>query len=67
MFQMLGVFAEFERAMTRERVKVGLERTRAQGKTLGRPTISVTTDAAIRHHTRRWIGHRTADQGGNVA
>ena len=47
MFQM-GVFAEFERAMIRERVKAGLERARAQGKTLGRPTISASTDAAIR-------------------
>ena len=39
MFQMCGVFAEFERAiaMIRERVKAGLERARAQGKTLGRP------------------------------
>jgi hypothetical protein len=43
-----GVFAEFERAMIRERVKAGLERARAQGKTRGRPTISTATDAAIR-------------------
>ena len=28
MFQMMGVFAEFERAMTRERVKSGLARAR---------------------------------------
>ena len=48
MFQMMGVFAEFERAMIRERVKAGLERARAQGKALGRPTISAATDAAIR-------------------
>jgi hypothetical protein len=48
MFQMMGVFAEFERAMIRERVKASLERARAQGKMLGRPTISTATDAAIR-------------------
>lgn len=36
LFQMMGVFAEFERAMIRERVRAGLERARAQGKTLGR-------------------------------
>jgi DNA invertase Pin-like site-specific DNA recombinase len=48
MFQMIGVFAEFERAMIRERVKAGLERARAQGKTLGRPTISTATETAIR-------------------
>jgi DNA invertase Pin-like site-specific DNA recombinase len=48
MFQMMGAFAEFERAMMRERVKLVLERTRAQGKTLGRPTISATTRSARR-------------------
>jgi hypothetical protein len=30
------------------RVKAGLERARAEGKTLGRPTITASTDAAIR-------------------
>jgi DNA invertase Pin-like site-specific DNA recombinase len=48
LFQMLGVFAEFERAMIRERVKAGLDRARAQGKTLGRPTIDAKTAAAIK-------------------
>lgn len=42
MFGMLGVFAEFERAMIQERVKSGLDRARASGKRLGRP--SVVTD-----------------------
>src|SRR4051794_32185243 len=37
MFQMLGVFAEFERAIIVERVKAGLSRARSQGKRLGRP------------------------------
>ena len=31
MFQMCGVFAEFEQAMIQERVKAGLERARSQG------------------------------------
>jgi len=31
MYQMLGVFAEFERAMIRERVLAGLARARADG------------------------------------
>ena len=39
MFQMLGVFAEFERSMIQERVKAGLARARAEGKTLGRPRV----------------------------
>ena len=37
LFQMLGVFSEFERAMIRERVLAGLARAKAEGKTLGRP------------------------------
>ena len=45
MFQMMGVFAEFERSMIRERVMVGLARARADGKRLGRPA-TVTDDAA---------------------
>ncbi len=36
LFQMMGVFAEFERTLIRERVRSGLERARAQGKILGR-------------------------------
>jgi DNA invertase Pin-like site-specific DNA recombinase len=39
MFQMLGVFAEFERAMIRERVMAGLARARADGKKLGRRPV----------------------------
>ena len=39
MFQMCGVFAEFERAMIAERVKAGLKRARGQGKRLGRPPV----------------------------
>ena len=35
LFQMMGVFAEFERAMIRERVRSGLERAKAQGTVLG--------------------------------
>ena len=48
LFQMMGVFAEFERAMIRERVKSGLERAKAQGKTLGRGPIDAKKEAAIR-------------------
>ena len=37
MFQMLGVFAEFERSMIVARVHAGLKRARKEGKRLGRP------------------------------
>jgi DNA invertase Pin-like site-specific DNA recombinase len=39
MFQMMGVFAEFERAMIQERVRAGLARAKAEGIRLGRPKI----------------------------
>jgi DNA invertase Pin-like site-specific DNA recombinase len=41
MFQMMGVFAEFERSMIHERVMAGLARAKAEGKRSGRrPTVS---------------------------
>ena len=45
MFQMCGVFAEFERAMISERVKAGLARSKAEGKTLGRPKVKANVEA----------------------
>ena len=45
---MMGVFAEFEREMIRERVNAGLARAKAQGKRLGRPPISSKVERAIR-------------------
>ncbi len=47
LFQMMGVFAEFERAMIRERVMAGLARARKQGKRLGRPKVPAKTERAI--------------------
>ncbi len=38
LFQVVGAIAEFERSLIRERVVLGLERARKQGKRLGRPT-----------------------------
>ena len=48
MFQMLGVFAEFERSMIRERVRAGLARAKGEGKRLGRPPIPAKLESAIR-------------------
>lgn len=47
MFQMMGVFAEFERAMIQERVKSGLARAKADGKTLGRPKVDQGTELKV--------------------
>src|SRR5258708_15478939 len=40
LFQMMGVFAEFERSMIQERVRAGLRRAKDEGKKLGRPRIA---------------------------
>jgi DNA invertase Pin-like site-specific DNA recombinase len=48
MFQMLGVFSEFERAMIVDRVKAGMRRAKAQGKAIGRPMISRAIEERIR-------------------
>jgi DNA invertase Pin-like site-specific DNA recombinase len=46
MFQ-LGVFAEFERGIIRERVNAGLARAREKGVTLGRPRIDPDLEKRI--------------------
>lgn len=56
MFQMCGVFAEFEQAMIQERVKAGLERARNQGKTLGRPRTSTAVEQQIREARQQGKG-----------
>ena len=52
MFQMLGVFAEFERSMILQRVRAGIAKARAQGtrsgKAIGRPKVSDDKISAIR-------------------
>jgi len=47
LFQMMGVFAEFERAMIQERVRAGLRRAKAEGKQLGRPRIAPALEERI--------------------
>lgn len=47
MFQMLGVFSEFERALIRERVLAGLARARANGQRLGRPSMPKERHEAV--------------------
>ena len=47
MFQMMGVFAEFERSMIQERVRAGLRRAKDEGKQLGRPRIAADLEKRI--------------------
>jgi hypothetical protein len=42
------LFAEFERAMIQERVRVGLARAKSEGKRLGRPRIAPELEERIR-------------------
>ncbi len=58
LFQMVGVFAEFERAMIVERVHAGLKRAKAQGKILGRPRVDQATEKAILRELAKGTGIR---------
>jgi DNA invertase Pin-like site-specific DNA recombinase len=52
LFQMLGVFSEFERAIIVERVNAGIARAKVcgtkSGRPIGRPPLAAERDAAIR-------------------
>ena len=77
MFQMMGVFAEFERSMIHERVMAGLARARAEGTRLGRPATVADDAAKVRndparpalrarasgplHVSREWVSGRFRD------
>jgi DNA invertase Pin-like site-specific DNA recombinase len=71
LFQMLGVFAEFERALIVERVNAGLARARAKGRTLGRPRTAPAVEARIRKLAAQGMGKlkiaRTLGVGVSVA
>lgn len=58
MFQMLDVFAEFERGIIRERVNAGLARARANGTKLGRrrETLYFCPFAPISVNFDRYLG-----------
>lgn len=59
MMQMVGAFAEFERAMLKERTKVGLDAARLDGRIGGRrPKLSSQQQAEIRKMVFK--GERTA-------
>ena len=58
LFQMLSVFAEFEREMIRERVVAGLERTKSKGTRLGRPKLDYSVRRKIEIAMRKGKGIR---------
>ena len=55
-FTVIGAVAELERSLIRERVLMGLQRARKEGKTLGRPRVDVDARrvARLRAHGHSW-------------
>jgi DNA invertase Pin-like site-specific DNA recombinase len=62
LFQMAGVFAEFERSLIQERVRAGLRRAKRHGtkscKPIGRPRVTVETEVNIRRLRRQGYSYR---------
>ena len=61
LFQMMGVFAEFERAMITDRIRAGVARVKAtgvtkSGKPTGRPRTDAATEQAIRDQLAQGVG-----------
>ena len=70
LFQMLGVFAEFERSIIQERIRAGITRARQKGtksgKPFGRPRISAHKEAKVRALLAAGNGIRKAARLGGV-
>ena len=69
LFQMMGVFAQFERRIIVERVKSGMERAKQHGtksgNAIGRPSVSIEVEAQIRELRATGMGIvKTAKQVG---
>lgn len=63
LFQLMGVFAEFERSIMQERISAGLDRARAQGKRLGRPPTTDSMKHAILRQRSRGLSMRAIAEG----
>ena len=61
MLQMFSAFAEFERNRIRERTKEGLERAKAQGKTLGRPKSNKTKKEVLELQAKGFTQSKVAE------
>jgi DNA invertase Pin-like site-specific DNA recombinase len=56
LFQMMGVFAEFERAIIVERINAGLARAKANGVVLGRPKVGKQVEDRARRELAKGTG-----------
>ena len=70
MFQMIGVFAEFERSLIRERVKAGMARAQAEGKRCGKkpleesdPERYAQVKTLLLAVEKPWAVHKTTGTG----
>ena len=59
LFQMMGVFAEFEKAMIRDRVKAGLASAKAKGVRLGAPRVDAKVIRQIEREKAKGLSVRT--------
>ena len=61
MLKMMGVFSEIERNIISQRVKSGMENTKAKGKTVGRPSVKADDipSAFYRHYPKYKQGQLT--------
>ncbi len=70
-FQVTGAFAEFERSMIRQRVKLGLKRAIAKGVKLGRPKVDSTIERKIERHLAsspmRVFGRQATSEGTSLS
>ena len=68
MLKMMGVFAEMERAMTRQRVKSGMENAKTKGVVLGRPTTTIDNlpPSFIRHYLKYMKKEITQEELGKL-
>ena len=67
MFQLLGVFAEFERAIITSRILAGQARARAKGVRMGRPPVAPIRLETVRKGLQEGGSIRTVAQAAGVS
>lgn len=67
LFQMLAVFAEFERSIITSRINAGLARARAQGKHFGRPGLSLERRTKVQAALAQGLSVRAAAKATGVS
>ena len=67
LFQMLAVFAEFERSIITSRINAGLARARANGVQFGRPNLSLERRTKVQKALRDGLSIRQAAKATGVS